>query len=255
MNQMTCKDLVDSYINWLKEKTKIQSIGEICVLTTPFLDRHNDYLQVYVKRTENGFTLTDDGTIIRDLEMSGLEFNTEKRKNELQAIINGFGIRLKGSELQVEARAENFPHKKHNLLQAMLSINDLFVLAPAKILSFFREDVEQYLTLNEVRFTRDIHFIGKSGFNHHFDFVIPPSKKKPERVLRAISSPRKDSVSSLIFSWTDAREVREEKARAIAVLNDIESPVSSDIYEAFSQYDILAMSWSRRDQFLEELVN
>jgi hypothetical protein len=255
MNQIACKELVDNYIKWLKEKIKVKSIGEICELTTPFLDRHNDYIQIYVKRTENGFLLTDDGVIIRDLEMSGLEFHTERRKNELQIILNGFGIRLKGDALQVETRPENFAQKKHNLLQAMLSINDLFVLAPAKVVSFFREDVEQFLNLHEVRFTRDIHFIGKSGFNHHFDFVIPPSKQKAERVLRAINNPRKDSISALIFSWTDTRQVREEKAKAIAILNDSENAVSSDIYEALSQYEISAMPWSRRDQFLEDLVN
>ena len=33
--------------------------------------------------------LTDDGYAIRDLEMSGLEFNTDRRKNELKSILNG----------------------------------------------------------------------------------------------------------------------------------------------------------------------
>jgi len=81
--------LVDLYANWLKERVKLKTIGDVCELTTPFVDRHNDYLQIYVKATHSGMLLTDDGYAIRDLEMSGLEFNTDRRKNELKSILNG----------------------------------------------------------------------------------------------------------------------------------------------------------------------
>ncbi|MDN3509992.1 MAG: DUF1828 domain-containing protein [Candidatus Jettenia sp.] len=155
----------------------MKKFGEFCELTTPFVDRHNDYLQIYIKATPSGLLLTDDGYIIRDLEISGLEFNTERRKNELYNILNGLGVKLHGDCLEVEARPDNFPQKKHNLLQAMLAINDLFVLTPAKVASFFKEDVERFLSLHDIRFTKDINFIGKSGFNHHFDFIYRHLKK------------------------------------------------------------------------------
>ena len=125
-------------------KSKSEKVGGPRELTTPFIDRHNDYLQIYIKATPSGLLLTDDGYIIRDLEISGLEFNTERRKNELNTILNGFGVKLHGDCLEVEARPDNFPQKKHNLLQAMLAINDLFVLTPAKVASYFKEDVERF---------------------------------------------------------------------------------------------------------------
>src|SRR3989304_8794088 len=175
MSALDCYQLVALYTNWLKERVRIKTIGDVCELTTPFVDRHNDYMQIYVKATPSGMLLTDDGYTLRDLEISGLEFNTERRKNELKIILNGFGVSL---------------------------------------------DVERFLSLHEIRFTKDINFIGKSGFNHHFDFVIPPSRKEPERVLRTINNPTKNNVSAMIFSWDDARKVRSENAIAIAVLTD-----------------------------------
>ena len=181
--------------------------------------------------------LTDDGYILRELEMSGLEFNTERRKTELKAILNGFGVELRGDSLEVEAHPENFPQRKHNLLQAMLAINDLFVLAPAKVASFFKEDVERFLSLHEIRFTKDINFIGKSGFNHHFDFVIPPSRIVSERILRTINNPIKNHVSAMIFSWDDARKVRAENSIAIAVLNDQDKEITPDTIHALKTYD------------------
>jgi hypothetical protein len=254
MSALDCYQLVGLYANWLKEKIKLKTIGDVCELTTPFVDRHNDYLQIYVKVTPAGMLLTDDGYTIRDLEMSGFEFNTDRRKNELKIILNGFGINLRGDSLEVETRADNFSQKKHNLLQAMLAINDLFVLAPPRVASFFREDVERFLSLHDIRFTKDINFIGKSGFNHHFDFVIPTSKKEPERVLRTINNPTKNNVSAMIFSWDDARKVRSENSIAIAVLNDQDKEITADTIHALRAYEIEPMAWGKRDKYVDKLA-
>ena len=254
MSVLDCYQLVENYTNWLKEKVTAKKIGDICELTTPFVDRHNDYLQIYIKAIPSGLLLTDDGYIIRDLEISGLEFNTERRKNELNTILNGFGVMLHGDCLEVEARPDNFPQKKHNLLQAMLAINDLFVLTPAKVASFFKEDVERFLSLHDIRFTKDINFIGKSGFNHHFDFIIPPSKKEPERVLRAVNNPTKNNVSAMIFSWDDTRKVRSENSVAIAVLNDQDKEITPDAIHALKAYEIKPIVWSKREEYIEKLV-
>ncbi len=254
MSVLDCYQLVETYAHWLKEKVKVKKVGELCELTTPFVDRHNDYLQIYIKATPSGLLLTDDGYIMRDLEISGLEFNTERRKNELNTILNGFGVKLHGDCLEVEARPDNFPQRKHNLLQAMLAINDLFVLTPAKVASFFKEDVERFLSLHDIRFIKDINFIGKSGFNHHFDFVIPSSKREPERILRAINHPTKNNVSAMIFSWDDTRKIRSENSIALAILNDQDKEITPDALHALKAYEIEPIVWSKREEYIERLV-
>jgi hypothetical protein len=186
-----CKNLVNAYIEWLRQNICIEAINGVYKITTPFLDRHNDRLQIYVKKSNGGFILTDDGHTITDLKLSGVEFTTEKRKQILHSILNGFGVRLIEDELIIEATPDNFPQKKHNFIQAVLSINDLFVMASPMVASIFREDVERYLQLNEIRYTPSVNFTGRSGFVHFFDFVIPASKAKPERILRAINRPNR----------------------------------------------------------------
>jgi len=120
-----CKDLVNAYIEWLRQKISIEEINGICEITTPFLDRHNDHLQIYIKKSDGGLILTDDGYTITDLKLSGCELTTGKRRQFFYSILNEFGVRLIGDELIIEAKPENFPQKKHNLIQAILSINDL----------------------------------------------------------------------------------------------------------------------------------
>ncbi len=249
-----CQTLVNDYIEWLRQKIIVEEIGDVCEITTPFLDRHNDQLQIYMEKIDNGFILSDDGYTITDLKLSGCEFNTEKRIHMLNAILNGFGVHRKGDEIFVEARPDNFPQKKHNIIQAILSINDLFVMAEPIVASLFKEDVERYLRFNEIRFTPSVNFNGNSGFVHFFDFVIPASKAKAERIIRAINIPNRQNITSLIFSWTDTKQVREPDSTAYGVLNDTEKPISSDLISALTKYGIKALPWTKKDEYVNDLA-
>ena len=75
--------------------------------------------------------------------------------------------------MEVRASKDNFPMHKHNLVQAMLAVNDLFYLASPIVSSLFLEDVIAWLDENEIRYTPSVKFTGKSGYDNLFDFVIP----------------------------------------------------------------------------------
>jgi hypothetical protein len=117
-----CKNLVNAYIEWLRQNISIKEINGIYEITTPFLDRHNDHLRIYVKKSDSGFILTDAGHTITDLRLSGFEF-TPKKRQVLNSILNGFGVQLIGEELVIKAKPKDFPQKKHNLIQAILYIS------------------------------------------------------------------------------------------------------------------------------------
>ena len=123
--------------------------------------------------------------------MSGCNLNAPKRQNMLQATLNGFGVSLVNGELQVKANESNFPAQKHNLLQAILTVNDLFFVSRTNVQNFFSKDVWLWLEDNDIRYVPDATFSGKSNFNHRFDFVIPHSKNAPERIIRTTDSKTK----------------------------------------------------------------
>ena len=97
-------------------------------------------------------------------------------------------------------------------------------------------------------------FTGKSGYDHRFDFVIPKSRTQPERVLRAINRPSRDTAQAMAFSWIDTREVRSPQTRAYAILNDSEQTVSENVLDAMRNYDVHPIPWSARDEAREELA-
>jgi hypothetical protein len=88
------QQLLDQYIAWLKDKTALRKVGDWVKITTPYLDRHNDYVQIYAKKANSGFVLTDDGYTIGDLEQSGCQLDSPKRQDLLKMTLNGFGVQL-----------------------------------------------------------------------------------------------------------------------------------------------------------------
>jgi hypothetical protein len=246
--------LLKNYREWLKDKTTLRQLnGSWVEITTPYLDRHNDALQIYVRSENGGFVLTDDSYIIHDLEASGCKLDTEKRKDLLQMTLNGFGVKLNADAIEVSATPENFPLRKHNLIQAMLAINDLFYLAKPVVESLFYEDVVVWLDANDVRYSPNVKFTGISGYDHHFDFAIPKSKRQPERIVQAINRPTRDTALLFINAWTDTRQVRTPDSKAFAVLND-EQPISTGIIDAFRNYNIRSVPWTQRIEVVTELA-
>lgn len=249
------RQLLDKYAQWVRDKSVLRELGdEYIEITTPYLDRHNDYTQIYVRRENGAFILTDGGETIDDLRSSGCDLETKKRKDLLTATLNGFGIQRDGDALIVKANTQNFSLRKHNLVQAILAVNDLFYLAVPVVASLFLEDVTAWLELHEIRYTPNVKFTGKSGYDHTFDFVVPASRRAPERLLRAVSKPSRDIAEAMAFSWIDTKEVRPPTSRFYAILNDEERAPSSSIVDALRNYEIDPVLWSEREVVRETLV-
>ncbi len=249
-----CDELVESYLSWVRDRISVADIDGVCEITTPFLDRHNDRLQIYVEKTDKGLRLTDDGYIIGDLEASGCSIDTPNRRALLQTVINGFGVHVQDGELFAEASTASFPQKKHALLQSMLAVNDMFMTARQRVATLFLEDVSEFLDEHEVRYSPNVEFTGKTGFTHKFDFLIPKSRQYPERLIRAINQPTRDHATSVLFAWTDTKHDRSQDSKFYVFLNDTGRDLPADLLSAFEEYEVGAIPWSRRDTFTDELA-
>lgn len=246
--------LLDAYLAWLKDKTQLRQVDDWVEITTPYLDRNNDYLQIYARKENGSYVLTDDGQTIGDLEQTGCKLNSPKRQDLLKMTLNGFGVQLQDQRLEVHASPDNFALRKHNLVQAMLAVNDMFYLSVPMVASLFYEDVVAWLDLHDIRYTPKVKFTGKTGYDHLFDFVIPKSRRQPERIIQTINRPNRDTAQAVAFSWIDTKEVRPPDSKAYAFLNDLENPVSTTVLDALRNYDVMPVMWSKRDALREELA-
>lgn len=253
-----CKNIIDEYIKWIKDNTSIRSVedGKSCGIVTPFMDRHNDHLEIYAVKTDKGLILTDDGYTISDLEMAGMSLNSPKRDKIFQSILNGFGVKVgENKDLYVEANAINVGQKKHYLLQAILAVNDMYTLSQENVFSLFKEDVEIFLKSNNLVFSKDIKLSGKTGFDHNIDFLIPSFGNKPERLIKTINHPKKEPVMATIFAFDDVAAVREQNTTNYVVYNDtLETTILQESISALNNYGIRPMPWSQKEKCLEEFA-
>ena len=247
--------LIDQYWSWLRDKTTLREINDTWVeVTAPYLDRHNDYIQFYVRRDNGGFILTDDSHTIQDLRNSGCDLKSGRRQELLKTTLRGYGVELSADALTVRATSDTFAQKKHDLVQAILAINDMFYVASPVVNSLFLEDVSDWLRDADVRSLPKVRFTGKSGYDYTFDFAIPASRKAPERIVEAINHPTRDLIKRVAFAWIDTREARSPGSRAYAFINDREGPPPVDALAALRNYDVRPVLWSHRDEVRDELA-
>ena len=122
------KAMVDVCWPWVRDNTAWRFVGKSVEITTPYLDRHNDFLQVYVSQRDGGYVLCDDGTTLGDLRTSGHDLDAPEKRALLDTILNGLGVeRTDDGVLRVVATVDNFSSKQHSLLQAMLAIGNLSI--------------------------------------------------------------------------------------------------------------------------------
>lgn len=254
MNRQECQQLIDAYVEWLRKGLSAKSLGNACELTTPFLDRHNDHLQIYAARRNGTIILSDDGYILSDLRTSGLDLSTPKRKAVLEAMLKGFGVRVEEKQLVIEASERTLGQKLHSLVQAMLAVNDMFVMAQPMVSTFFWEDVREFLDAHDVRYSPRVKVTGRSGYDHAIDFLIPKSRSRPERFIQAINVPNKNTIGTYLFALADTREARGQESEAYAFLNDRDRKVGGEVVEALDAYAVKPALWSHREQYIQALA-
>ncbi|MCY4465513.1 MAG: DUF1828 domain-containing protein [Chloroflexi bacterium] len=246
--------LLDRYMGWLRDNTLLREVDEWVEITTPFLDRHNDCVQIYAKPSDDGFVLTDHGYTIDDLEFCGFKMKGDTRLELLNVTLNGFGIRRIGNALQVKASFEDFALQMQNLLQAMLAVNDLYYTSRSNIASAFADDVALWLKESDICFRRNVEFNGKSGLNVAYDFVIPSNGIHSNVALWSIGNPSLQSAKKTVFDWGDTEDARDGIYVPYVVLDDVNGRVSDNAKGVFVNYGMKLVYWSGRRAALKELA-
>lgn len=249
--------LIDKYYKWLRDGTSLKQNENFVEITTPYLDRHNDHIRIYLVKDGDNLFLSDEGETIDDLLLSGCIIDTPKRKKILEYNLNGFGVKMdNNNKLMVKATVDTFALKKHCLIQSILAINDMFYLTEANVKSLFFEDVKKFFDSSDIRYTENVIFKGRSGFDRKFDFVIPKSKKAPERIIKTINSLNKNTANLFIMDWIDTKDIRPDFSKPIALINDgrlDEIKNLPDICSALNSYGIDSYPWSKKEEFISEL--
>lgn len=247
-------DFKTEYLNWIKSNMEIvASTSGTVRLTAPFLDIDNDFVEIYINHSGDKLRLTDGGETISNLELANFKMST-KRRMVLQTIVNANGVCLSESgEIFTEATLSTFGLKANSLMQCMIKVSDMLILSDSNIKAFFSEDVKKFLDENDIRYTPNVSFVGKSTFYANYEFVIPKSKKRPERFITPINAARENIIKSTIFTWEDVKPSRGTDCILYAIINDRDKGIPPANISALAEYGIQCIPWSSIDNIREDL--
>lgn len=239
--------MINDYFNWLKSETTFGKINEYYEITLPYLNHDNDYVQIYIKQGTDGLIhMTDDSYTLSLLEAQGINLSI-KRKEILNKTLSRYGVNLSEKEITCIATPHNFSEKKHMFLQALLTIDDMHMLSKGKVQSIFIDDVQKYLDSNDIYYSENIQFPGKSGYPWNYDFLIQRSKNSPERICKAINTANKQNINNTLFAWTDTKQVRRDDSKLVLFLND-EKNIPESVISACQNYESRIILWSKRQE-------
>lgn len=248
---------INMYMSWLNENIEQHKIkDDIFRITLPFMDRNNDFIDIYIIDNKNqSYTLTDDGATLNDLQISGFEIKGQKRNDIFHSVISSYGVSLSdNNELIINCSYNDLPLKKHMLAQCMIKVSDMFFLSKNNVQSIFLEDVQLYLDNNNIRYMDNISIVGKSKLISHYDFGIAKSNEASERFIKVINNFDINAARNIIFSWNDIKEERHHDTQLYAFIYDTDKKISSDALDALREYDIKPALWSNKNNYIKELI-
>lgn len=258
MNKLDYYDFKKEYIRWLEANITVNELAgnkdRIIEIITPFLNSNNDKIIIYVKKKEAGLFLTDAGSTVNELELSGVDLSNDKRKILLQSFVNAYGVSINNDELCTSADYSNFPQKKHSLLQAILSIDDMFMISQHRVSGMFLDDVIRTLDAHGISYVEKVAMNGKSGLYHNIELIIPKSKLHPQRPIKLFNKLTKDKAQSTMFTFNDIRESKTQ-IDPFVIINDLETKPKDEILAAFKNNDINVLLKSNLDQTITSLIN
>ena len=244
------------YLSWLKKNMEEFKIDENTYrFTLPYLDRSNDQIEIYIIDKGNGkYRISDDGEVLSSLDLAGLNpVSSDKRNRILNQVLASHGVSRSENELYVEAYTNDLQLRKHMLSQCMVKVSDMFYLASPTTKTLFLEDVRCYLDSNEIRYTEDVSFTGISKYSSNYDFVIPPSRRAPERIIKTVNTFNKSQMKNIIFSWNDTKVNRSKESILYTFIHDVKDNDVSAI-DGLKEYGIQPIEWKERDLYLGQLI-
>lgn len=123
------------YLESLHDSVSIKEIqrendGQIFYeLTLPYLDRQNNFLQIYLRKDDNHqWILCDDGYIIEDLKHSLLEFDPERVLAETSCMNHGIVATNKGNMLYTKCPECDLVYTIHHFGKFLVAFDTIAYL-------------------------------------------------------------------------------------------------------------------------------
>ena len=124
---MSIEQLKKSYIDWTSRKIEFKNHDSFIEVKIPFVDMKHDYIHLFFEKTDDGYSLGDDGYILDELDTLGvnIQASSVKYKAFFEQTLRIFGVKFNKKTLELYVTFNNvaeYPLKQHQLIQCMIML-------------------------------------------------------------------------------------------------------------------------------------
>ncbi len=244
-------NLKQIYLNWINKSNYTDLKNEWIEIKTPFTDFTGSYIYLFAKKIDDKYYLTDYGNILNELDMHNIQIKGQRKKLLYKILLSQKCNIGNNNDIYIEFfNITDFPKYKHQLIQAIINISDLFLTSKSNIENLFLFDVVEFLDKNEISYSsRPYSLQGKSELTNTFDLNIGQIKKRniPTLHTRIINRLTDNSMKSLIFATTDLSLDKNEKIATI--LNDIDNKIDDKKIKILENANIEVIHWKNNIKY------
>ena len=198
---MECNQIVEKYLNGLKNVLSIESTDSGCILYFPFLDPSNDPIMIFVEKNGDKFRISDMAQANEYLFLHGLDIKPNtKAEWYYNDVVKRFGINSDNNELFVEVEEQNITDAVNKILTAINSIDHIIYTLSPRELPNFQDEVVKWLTDEKIIFKQKIEIYRGVTEPFKIDFEIQ-RRAKPQIFMQALHATIKQSAKNLAFKW------------------------------------------------------
>ena len=256
MTEIGSLQLQQQLLKWTEDHFLFSGSQDEVILTTPFVDLHNDCIEMLIEEVEYALRVTDGGQTLADLEISGVNI-TEQRQQQLAEVFNRIGVTCTDGEISATASLAGASGAIHSVLQGILAAQGLTFSVRPRRRQPIADEIDDVLRKSSLPYNRQVPINGKSGLSQQIDFVVRDNGRFPHHLIQTISNPDKGAMERQIFFAMDTKEqyaaLTNTEPRFVAVLSDVEQAIAPSMMGALLHYDVrpVVLSEARRIDWMK----
>jgi len=244
------ENLKQVYLNWINQSNYTDLNNNWIEIKTPFTDFTGSYIYLFAKENNGKYYLTDYGNILNELDMHNIQIKGQRKKLLKKTLLNQKCDIGKNNDIYIEfSDINDFPKYKHQLIQSLINISDLFLTSKSNVKNLFIFDVMEFLDKNEISYSSQPYTLkGQSKLANNFDLNIGQIKKRniPTLHTRILNQVTDNTLKSLIFAVNDLFLSKNEKIATI-LNNDIK--INKDDIKILRNANIEVIDWKYHTEY------
>ena len=234
-------------------------------ITTPFIYPDGDVIDIFYRKIDRGFILTDLGETIRWLESQSVNgMRNEKQKELIETICLTHNLNIKRdmfiAKFNSNADASEIASSVLEIGQALIRLSDLWILQTGRKTRTILDSVEDFIKEIKINYEREPIYTGKTtdrNWRPHFYTTVRGNNVLTHVLNTDKKSNAKPILCSVNTQWQDLESYqRESNYKFISLIVDTEEgeKVWSKGDEKLLSKTSEVKKWSNKNDFKQALL-